>query len=31
VTVALSGQLTPEQLDPDAEKALLEAFRDWKR
>jgi anti-sigma factor RsiW len=29
VTVALSGKLTPEQLDPAAETALLEAFRDW--
>lgn len=30
VTVALSGRLTPEQLDPAAEAALLGAFRDWK-
>jgi anti-sigma factor RsiW len=29
-TVALSGRLTPEQLDPEAETALLEAFRGWK-
>jgi anti-sigma factor RsiW len=29
ITVALSGQLTPEQLAPEAERALLEAFRDW--
>jgi anti-sigma factor RsiW len=31
MTVALTGRLTPEQLDPAAETALLEAFRDWKR
>lgn len=31
VTVTLSGRLTPEQLDPAAEAALLGAFRDWKR
>ncbi|MEP6910257.1 MAG: zf-HC2 domain-containing protein [Actinomycetota bacterium] len=31
VTVALTGRLTLEQLDPEAEKALLDAFRDWKR
>lgn len=30
VTVTLSGRLTPEQLDPEAEEALLRAFRDWK-
>ncbi len=30
-TIRLSGTLGPEQLDPAAEKALLEAFRDWKR
>jgi anti-sigma factor RsiW len=30
VTLALSGRLTPEQLAPEAEAALLEAFRDWK-
>ena len=31
VTIRLSGTLRPEQLDPAAEEALLEAFRDWKR
>jgi len=31
VTIRLSGTLGPEQLDPAAEKALLEALRDWKR
>jgi anti-sigma factor RsiW len=31
VTIALTGRLDPEQLDPAAEAALLEAFRDWKR
>jgi anti-sigma factor RsiW len=30
MTVALVGRLTPEQLDPAATKALLEAFRDWR-
>lgn len=30
-TIALTGTLTPEQLSPEAEAALLEAFRDWKR
>jgi anti-sigma factor RsiW len=31
VTIALTGRLAPEQLDPAAEAALLDAFRDWKR
>ncbi|HEU5066138.1 MAG TPA: zf-HC2 domain-containing protein [Gaiellaceae bacterium] len=31
LTIRLSGTLLPEQLDPAAEEALLEAFRDWKR
>jgi anti-sigma factor RsiW len=31
VTIALTGTLVPEQLDPAAEAALLQAFRDWKR
>ena len=30
VTIELTGRLTHEQLDPAAEAALLEAFRDWK-
>jgi len=30
-TIELSGRLTPEQLDPAAEAALLGAFRDWKK
>jgi anti-sigma factor RsiW len=30
VTIELTGRLAPEQLDPAAEAALLEAFRDWK-
>ena len=30
-TIRLTGTLTPEQLAPEAEAALLEAFRDWKR
>ncbi len=29
-TVELTGRLTPAQLSPDAEAALLGAFRDWK-
>jgi anti-sigma factor RsiW len=28
-TIELAGRLTPEQLDPAAEAALLGAFRDW--
>jgi anti-sigma factor RsiW len=31
VTIALTGRLVPEQLDPAAEAALLDAFRDWRR
>jgi anti-sigma factor RsiW len=31
VTIALTGRLAPEQLDPAAKAALLDAFRDWKR
>jgi hypothetical protein len=31
VTIAVTGRLAPEQLAPEAEAALLEAFRDWKR
>jgi len=31
MTVALTGRLTPEQIAPEAEAALLEAFRDWRR
>jgi anti-sigma factor RsiW len=30
-TITLTGTLGPEQLAPEAEAALLEAFRDWKR
>ena len=30
-TIALAGRLTPEQLEPAAETALLNAFRDWHR
>ena len=29
-TIVLTGRLTPEQLDPRAEAALLGAFHDWK-
>jgi anti-sigma factor RsiW len=28
-TIELTGRLVPEQLDPQAETALLGAFRDW--
>ena len=28
-TIELTGRLTPEQLDPQAEAALLGAFRQW--
>ena len=31
LTIASTGRLAPEQLDPAAEAALLDAFRDWKR
>ena len=31
VTIALSGRLVPEQLDPAAKATLLDAFRDWRR
>jgi anti-sigma factor RsiW len=31
VTIALTGRVVPEQLDPAAEAALLDAFRDWRR
>jgi anti-sigma factor RsiW len=30
-TVRATGTLTPESLSPDAESALLEAFRGWRR
>ena len=30
ITIAVAGRLTPEELDPAAERALLEAFRGWK-
>ena len=30
-TIRTTGTLTPESLSPDAESALLEAFRGWKR
>ena len=31
VTIRLTGTLTPDDLSPDAETALLQAFRDWRR
>jgi anti-sigma factor RsiW len=30
LTIAVTGRVAPEQLTPEAEAALLEAFRDWK-
>ncbi len=30
-TIAALGRIPPESLSPQAEAALLEAFRDWKR
>ena len=29
-TIALTGELKPADLTPEAEEALLSAFRDWK-
>ena len=29
-TIRVSGTLTPDELTPDAEEALLQAFRGWK-
>ena len=29
-TIALVGRVTPAELTPDAEAALLDAFRNWK-
>jgi anti-sigma factor RsiW len=29
-TIELTGELTPESLEPEAERELLEAFRFWK-
>jgi anti-sigma factor RsiW len=31
VTIAFTGRVAPEQLDPAAEAPLLDAFRNWKR
>jgi anti-sigma factor RsiW len=30
-TIRLTGTLTPDDLSPAAESALLQAFRDWRR
>lgn len=30
-TIRVTGSLTPDDLSPQAEQALLEAFRAWKR
>jgi anti-sigma factor RsiW len=29
-TIAFAGRLTPESLSPEAEHALLDAFRGWR-
>ncbi|HEX3686229.1 MAG TPA: zf-HC2 domain-containing protein [Gaiellaceae bacterium] len=29
-TIVLTGRLTPESLSPEAERALLDAFRGWR-
>ncbi len=31
VTIRITGTLTPDDLTPEAESALLQAFRDWQR
>jgi anti-sigma factor RsiW len=31
VTIRLTGSLSPDDLSPEAESALLQAFRDWQR
>jgi anti-sigma factor RsiW len=31
LTIAASGAVSDEQLDPEAREELLAAFRDWKR
>ena len=30
-TISATGSLTPESLSPEAESALLDAFRGWRR
>ena len=30
-TIRVTGTLRPEDLSPEAEEALLKAFRDWRR
>ncbi|HZP71776.1 MAG TPA: zf-HC2 domain-containing protein [Gaiellaceae bacterium] len=31
VTIRITGSLVPADLSPEAESALLQAFRDWRR
>jgi anti-sigma factor RsiW len=31
VTIRLTGALTPDDLAPEVERALLDAFREWRR
>ena len=30
-TIRVTGTLAPDELSPEAEEALLHAFRDWRR
>ncbi|WP_232247370.1 zf-HC2 domain-containing protein [Kitasatospora azatica] len=30
-TIAITGELTPDSISPDARQQLLTAFRDWRR
>jgi anti-sigma factor RsiW len=30
-TIRITGTITPDDLTPEAEAALLQAFRDWRR
>jgi predicted anti-sigma-YlaC factor YlaD len=30
ITISLTGSLTPDELAPEAEEALLHAFRNWR-
>ena len=30
-TIELAGELTPDSVSPEAERVLLETFRDWHR
>jgi hypothetical protein len=30
ITVRLTGHIEPDELDPEVERELLDAFREWK-